>query len=1150
MYIYFLVFFAIAFFSFAGNAGLFDPEPGVEKLQRISNSPHEINYIMQYFNKFFLFLLPAIIGASIYKDYKYKVHSILYSFPIRKLDYLLAKFLSSFLIVILISSSVGLAIIIAEHLPNLHTGKIGTFNILGYFQVYLVYTIPNILIFGAIIFATVAWIRNIYAGFAVIISLFFIQVITENAFFGYDLLVSIFDPFGQNPVTYNTQFWTLEERNTKMIPVLGAVLYNRLLWLTISMTFFIIAYHNFSFQEHVRGLFMPKKGKRAVKNNFESTVKVSLSEVRKNYSFNQQLKNVWQLSNTHFKSIVKNWMFLAISTLGVLAVIFTIAKVTNMDEMALLPTTKLMLQIPTFFFTGIIIITTWLYSGMLIHGERTYQVNQLVDTTSIPSWTLLVSKTLALIKMQAVLLIVMMMAGIIVQCYNGYYQFEIGLYIFHLFGLIFVKLIIWSFVSVLVQTLFTNMYLGIFIMLIGWIGTSGLPQIGINTKLLLFNSPPGLGFSDLNGYGNILGAYFLIEGYWFLFGAILLAVSYLFWVRGVPTSFRERLDLVASRFKGSVQVVFGLLFTAFLFTAFTIYMQESKSVLLQKKEQKKSFESFKAKYKKYEDIIQPRITTIKLAVDIYPEMNDFNVEGTYTLVNKSATKIDTLLVKKGFDEITHFDLNKKHAVISEDSYMQFSVLKLQKALLPNDSVEMSFSVKNKQNTLFERNSNVLNNGTFLGSDILPRLGYSFTTVKKHPLDSNATINSYAAIDADYIDFEATISTSTDQIAIAPGYLQREWVKNDRRYFEYKLDQEIKYVLNFNSGKFEILRDKWNDVELSIYYHKGHEYNLTKMMDGLKGALEYNSLHLGPYQHRNARIIEFPQTEGSYATTMANSIPTSEIRFIANTDDSENKVDQSFYVAAHELTHQWWGGQLTPADASGAVMLSESITEYFSLRIYEQQYGEEKALKFLKLQRQRYLKGRTKEQGVEPPLTLVNPEQSYLSYGKGSMMINALSHYLGEKKLNQVLKDFLQDYKFKEAPYATSLDLVKRIKTATPDSLQYVVNNMFEEVVFHENSVTDAKLTRLENGNYAIDFSLIVKKSMVEDGKKIALEPSDYLQIGVYDENEKQLQLQWYKISKVENNFTITLNKKPSKIVVDPNLLLIDKNIEDNTIELN
>ena len=40
--------------------------------------------------------------------------------------------------------------------------------------------------------------------------------------------------------------------------------------------------------------------------------------------------------------------------------------------------------------------------------------------------------------------------------------------------------------------------------------------------------------------------------------------------------------------------------------------------------------------------------------------------------------------------------------------------------------------------------------------------------------------------SDWITFHTVVSTSGDQIAIAPGYLQRDWQQNGRHYFEYSM----------------------------------------------------------------------------------------------------------------------------------------------------------------------------------------------------------------------------------------------------------------------------------------------------------------------------------------------------------------------------
>lgn len=1153
-YIYFIGFFGFAFLTFIGTAGFFDPPPeNTSKLTRVINSSYELNYMLQYFTKIFMFLLPAIIGASIYKDYKYNMHSIVYTFPIKKSGYLLGKLLSAFCLVVLISLSVGLAFFIGEFMPGLHETKIGPLTILGYVQAYLVYVIPTLFFFGVIVFAVVTLTRNIYAGFITVIIIFLFQLIIENALGGTGqvYLMSILDPFAQNTKEYAIQDWTLLDRNTKLLSVSTVVIFNRIFWMACCVLVFMMTYRKFSFSEHAPTfLFKTQKGNTPAKANFVGVSKVKISKVSYDFSRRQQLKTLWYLSSIQLRYIVKNWMFLVLVVFGILAVLFAIAKVTNFEEIALLPTTKVVLTIPTLFFNMIMILTTFLYAGMLNHRSKAVKINQLIDTTPVSNGILLFSNVLALMKMQAILLLILMVAGIGIQMYNGYYNFEVGLYLFQLYVLSFPVLMIWSFASVFIQTLFTNTYLGLFVLIIGWIGISGLPQAGITSKLLLFNTPPRTDYSDMNGYAEALTPYFLVEGYWFSFGSILLILALLLWVRGLPESFRERLQMAKARLERPIGYVMGILLLCFVALGFTIHKAEQKIKWnsITSDDQNNMLENFKKRFERYGKIEQPRITSMKLQLDIFPEGNDFRAKGSYVLVNKSSKSIDTLLVKTGFDERTTLELNGVGKIIAEDTLMKFKVLKLAKSILPGDSTQLDFTVENTKNTLFERNSNVLQNGTFLLNDLFPRLGYSFGDEQKHPNDSLVLLNNYGAIDSDLIAFEAIVSTSKNQIALAPGYLVKEWVENDRRYFQYKTDNKIKYTLGFNSGRFEVKKEKYKGIDLEIYHHKSHTYNLVEMMNGLKAAFDYNTNYFSPYQHRQARIIEFPDSEGSYATTMANSIPMSEIRFIANTNTEDEKVDLAFYVAAHELTHQWWGNQVAGADALGARMLSESITEYITLNIYRERYGNEVALQFLKKQRKRYLQGRKNEQEKEPPLSLAG-EQLYLFYGKGAMAFNAMGHYLGEQKLNQILKSFLEDYRLQEEPpYPTSLELVERLKQNSPDSLQYIIKDFFETVTFYDNKINEGEIVPTENGKYMVRLHFSIKK-YVDGAEKENLPLKDFIEIGIFDTSNKLLKLKKMNISKAETKLEITVNERPGKVVLDPNYLLMDKDVENNEYEL-
>ena len=71
------------------------------------------------------------------------------------------------------------------------------------------------------------------------------------------------------------------------------------------------------------------------------------------------------------------------------------------------------------------------------------------------------------------------------------------------------------------------------------------------------------------------------------------------------------------------------------------------------------------------------------------------------------------------------------------------------------------------------------------------------------------------------------------------------------------------------------RDRWDGVNLEIYYQPGHEFNLDTMMQSMKETLAYCTANFSPFQFHQLRIIEFPGY-GTFAESFANTIPFSEV----------------------------------------------------------------------------------------------------------------------------------------------------------------------------------------------------------------------------------------------------------------------------------
>ena len=673
-YIYISIFLLLAFFLSAATAGFFDSVTATTGSSRIVNSPIGLSGLFNALTIFIFFLFPSIVGVSIFRDYKSEMHTILYSYPFTKANYLFAKFFSSIVIVSLIVFSIALGMIIGFRFPGTNPDIVGPFNAVTYLQTYFIFILPNVLLFGAIVFAVVAFTRNIAAGFITVIILMFGQGVLESLLSEpeHRTLAAILDPFGAAASNYYTKYWTPSEQNELQIPIKEMIIYNRLLWLAVSVLIFGFVYRFFKFSQNaVSFSFRKPKGERVTKTNFSGITRITLPKVSYNFSFLQNLKTTWKLSNIDFKYIVKSWAFISIVLVGLVLMIVGLSEIGNIFGTATLPVTWKMLNVGG-VFSASINICTFLYAGMLVHRAKIAKINHLVDATPIPNWTLLLSKLIALIKMQLVLLAVIMVSGMLFQMYKGYYNFEIAHYITELFFLNFLSFLIWALLSIFIQTLIGNPYLGLFVLLVISIGMPFLSLAGIEQSIFKYNQGPRFSYSDMNGYG-ILTPYLAYKTYWILGGLVLLIASFLFWVRGIPSSFLERISIAKSRFKGFAAISFGVFLIAFLGLGYSIYQETgAKGKKTSSKEAELQSVKWEKTYKKYEVYAQPRIVSVITDVNIFPKERLFNASATYIMVNKTDKAIDSLFLNHNSLEST-FEFNKPNKLVLEDTIQHFDI---------------------------------------------------------------------------------------------------------------------------------------------------------------------------------------------------------------------------------------------------------------------------------------------------------------------------------------------------------------------------------------------------------------------------------------------------------------------------------------------
>ena len=118
----------------------------------------------------------------------------------------------------------------------------------------------------------------------------------------------------------------------------------------------------------------------------------------------------------------------------------------------------------------------------------------------------------------------------------------------------------------------------------------------------------------------------------------------------------------------------------------------------------------------------------------------------------------------------------------------------------------------------------------------------------------------------------TVSTVADQIALAPGYLDKEWTERatGRRYFHYKMDEADPRLLLVPVGALRGEARHWNGVALEVYYDPQHAFNVDRMIEAMKKSLAYYT-----------RATSRPTSSGRCASSSSPATPASPSRF-ANT----------------------------------------------------------------------------------------------------------------------------------------------------------------------------------------------------------------------------------------------------------------------------
>ncbi|MES2761858.1 MAG: M1 family aminopeptidase [Bacteroidota bacterium] len=1125
-------------------------------------------------------IIIAIMATAIQRDFEFNSHSLFFTKPITKQSYFFGRFFGVLIIALFVFSGQLFGLLLGSVIGK-GQPTIGPIELYNYIQPFIYFVVPNTLLFGTIYFSLTTFLRNTTIAylFTVIFFLFDLAANSVLSDIEYQSVAAMLDPYGNKALGKITQYWTPSEQNERLLPLTDVLLYNRLAWLGLGLIIMWFSYVKFNFSQFLNPskVFSFRKKEESLSpqtpaiQHVGELPKVTISSSGKAF-WNQLLF----IARFEHKRIIKSYFFIIMLVLGAVLAYVVSSFNSLIFGTEVFPVTYNIVQQTGSMFQFMLSILIIFYSGNLVFNEKQFKVDELVGASPIKSSTLVLGKYLGMLGSVALGLLGALITGIIIQALKGYYHFELGQYIVSLYGRTFINLAIVTAMCFIIQFMVSNKYVGfVAAFIVVFLSRIIFSQLKFENPLYNFNSSgPLLPYSDMNGYGHTTPIFYLFKAYWLAVIVLFFVFAIRFYLRGKEKGLKARFRF--SKYDSHKQFRFAAVIAGVVFLGIgsvIYYNVKVANKIVSRTDEEKLQAKFEQSYKHFQYTLQPRVVASYVEVDLFPDELGAKFKGHYYLKNKHKQAIDTLMINYSSEvDLKSLALSIPNQEIVNDKELFVKVYKLNKAIQPGDSIKLDYTIDYFQKSWFsnDEKSDVVYNGTFINNSLLPSIGYNeqmelgenearakFNLKPKPRMadinDTTAYANTYISKDADWINFECIVSTVPDQIAVAPGYLIKEYNKDGRRYFHYKMDSPILNFYSFLSARYAVKKDKYKDINIEIYYHEGHEYNLDRMINSIKKSLTYYEKAFSPYQHRQVRILEFPRY-ATFAQSFPNTIPYSEsIGFIADVDATDPlSIDYPFYVTAHEVGHQWWAHQVIGADVQGATLMSESMAEYSALMVMEKEYGKEMMHKFLKDALDKYLTGRATEKKRELPIMLAENQQ-YIHYNKGCLIMYALRDYIGEDSVNSALKRYIKQVGFQSAPYTTAKEFVANMKLSTPDSMLYVIKDLFEDITIYENYVKDLKYVKQADGKFKVTLTVGSSKFKADTlGKSKAVPVNDWMDIGIFTQTDvngkkvdKELLIKKIKMDKAVKTFEFIIDKEPVSAGLDPYNKLIDRNPENN-----
>ncbi|MBU8871957.1 MAG: hypothetical protein KOO60_13905, partial [Gemmatimonadales bacterium] len=407
MYVYFLL------FALMGFMGVWRASVGRGLLAKLTlagrgnieaDAPYAIYYYITMLSTFGLIIAMAWFGNAASRDFKFRAHSLFYSYPLGKFAYLGGRFGGALAGILFVASGIGFGGLIAAVSPGADPAGIGSLNVMGFIQPYFISILPNFFLAGALFFSIAILSRQFSSVWAGLIGIVTLHLVGQGlAQTDSKLFAALLDPSGLVATRMTFQYWSISQKNEFLMPLTGVLLLNRLLWTAVAAAIWAFTWRRFSFAvPEVSGSGMQEIPEPGIpESKFRPSGIVSELQTVKSFSPWAHVGCMFHLIMDDFGFLTRRKSFYFVVALG-LGLVLTIAynNVGLVRGTQTFPVTSQILSAlcRNLYFLGVLVA---LYcSSALVWRERDALVHEISGVLPVPRWVPLFSKIVAMSLVQ------------------------------------------------------------------------------------------------------------------------------------------------------------------------------------------------------------------------------------------------------------------------------------------------------------------------------------------------------------------------------------------------------------------------------------------------------------------------------------------------------------------------------------------------------------------------------------------------------------------------------------------------------------------------------------------------------------------------------------------------------------------------------